>query len=78
MHHFSQYYYNIKTALDNIRPREALKKITGLFGNFSQTSDPPTPPFGNFNHFLPYFFGQIEIFWVILRCFEGVFRAMVK
>ena len=23
------------------------KKITGLFGNFSQVADPPTPPFGN-------------------------------
>ena len=54
------------------------KKITGLFGNFSQTSDPPTPPFGNFDHFLPYYFGQVGNFWVILRCFKGVFRAMVR
>ena len=23
------------------------KKITGLFGNFSQMADPPPPPFGN-------------------------------
>ena len=24
------------------------------------------------------FFGQVRNFWVILRCFKGVFRAMVK
>ena len=32
------------------------KKNTGLFGNFSQIADPPPPPFGNFDHFLPIFF----------------------
>ena len=39
--------------------REAFKKNMGLFGNFPQTSDPPTPPFWER-------LVQNEIFWVIL------------
>ena len=46
------------------------KKNTGFFGSFSQMSDPHPPPFGNFDHFLPIFFGQVGNFWVILRCFR--------
>ena len=39
------------------------KKITGLFGNFSQMADPPPPPpFGNFNHFYRFFLVKLEIF----------------
>ena len=30
----------------------------------------PPPPFGNFDHFLPYFFGQVEIFWKFLGDFK--------
>ena len=46
-----------------------------------QSNEPPPlaipPPFGDFDHFLPYFFGQVDFFWVILRCFKVFFRAMV-
>ena len=57
---------------------DSSQKKTILFGNFSQTWDPNPPTFGNFDHFLLYFFGQVGNFWVILRCFKGFFRAMVK
>ena len=45
-------------------------KKTILFGNFTQMAVPP-PPFGNFSHFLPIFFGQVRNFWVILRRVKG-------
>ena len=32
--------------IDRIKGRSQQKK-TGFFGNFSQVSDPPSPPFGN-------------------------------
>ena len=57
--------------------REALKKkLRDYLGIFPKRRTPP--PFGNFDHFLPYYFGQVGNFWVILRCFKGSFRAMVK
>ena len=55
--------------------RKAFKKNYGIF---SQTSDPPTLPFGNFDHFHHIIFVYVGNFWVILRCFKGVLRAMVK
>ena len=54
------------------------KKIRDFLGVFPKCRTPPPPPFGNFDHFLPIFFGQVGNFWVILRCFKGVFRAMVR
>ena len=37
------------------------KKKYGTIWEFFPNVRPPTPPFGNFDHFLPYYFGQ-EIF----------------
>ena len=53
------------------------KKNTGLFGNLSQTSDPPHPLW-EFRPFFTDFFGHVGKFWLILRWFNGVFRAMFK
>ena len=58
--------------------REALKKKSRDYLGIFPKRRTPTPPFGNFDHFLPYYFGQVGNFWVILRCFKGIFRAMVK
>ena len=58
--------------------RETLIKRYRIIWEFFPNVGPPTPPFGNLEHFLPYLFGQVGNFWVILRCFKGVFRAMVE
>ena len=54
------------------------KKKTTFFGNFPQIVRlPPPPPLGDFNHFSPIFFGLVGNFWVIFRCFKGVFRTII-
>ena len=47
-----------------------IKKLRDYLGIFPKWRTPPPPPFGNFDHFLPIFFGQVGNFWVILRCFK--------
>ena len=52
------------------RIREALKKkLRDYFGIFPKRRTPPTL-LGISTIFLPYFSGQVGIFWVILRCFK--------
>ena len=67
-------YYTWEVLREGLR-----KKIRNFLGIFPKCrTPPPPPPFGNFDHFLPIFFGKVGNFWVILRCFKGVFRAMVR
>ena len=53
--------------------RNAVKKITALFGNFFQIADPP--PFGNplFKNKIEHIFYFFVCFWMISECFKGHF-----
>ena len=53
------------------------KKKRYFLGIFPKWRTPPTPPFWEFRKNFTVFFGQVENFWVILRCLKGVFMAMV-
>ena len=48
-----------------------------FFGNFSQLRTPSPLPLLGISKFFYRFFCQVGNFWVILRCVNGFFRAMV-
>ena len=48
---------------DKVELREGIRKKYGIIWEFFPNSGPlPTPPFGNFDHFLPIFLVKLEIF----------------
>ena len=58
------------------------KKNYGIIWEFFPNVGPlpPLAPFGNFEHYLLFFWSSWKFlgdFWVILRCVKGGFRAMV-
>ena len=69
-------YYQLEIHLaesrEKVRIEELAPQKTGFFGNFSQMSDPPSPPFGNpcFPIFFLFFciLGPQEHFWSSQKC----------